>query len=272
MKRRTLIVICLAVFACVCVVFGASSVTAFASDADTGAKKVRLIDYAGLLTEGQNAEISARLDEISEKRECDIAIVTVGDFMPYDGAEPVDSIFAVELFADRIYDSMGFGYGESKDGIMLTVCLNSELRYYDILGNGYGTELMDVERESILDSMYDDMRSGNYADAFLCFAEECDDAIHDDKTVGIVGFAVAFGVGALFAFFVVSGMKAKLKTVAPQKSAADYIKTGSMEVTLERDIFLYKNVSRTQRVQESSSGGRSGGGGGGGRSHGGRSF
>ena len=61
-------------------------------------------------------------------------------------------------------------------------------------------------------------------------------------------------------------MKRKLKSVRPQKTASNYVRTGSFMLTKDLDLYLYRTVTRTRRA-ETSSGSRSSGGGsrGGGR-------
>lgn len=237
--------------------------------AETQSGKQRLTDYADILTDSEEESLSKLLDKISEKRECDIVIVTtVLDESEnyYYGEEEKAAI--TEAFADSFYDENGFGYGETRDGIMLTISMGP--RYYDILGNGYGDELMQADRDYILDEMYGYMSSGEYYQACKTFAKECEASIVDDKTVGLFGLVVAFGIGAVAALIVTGSMKAQLKSVALKRSAQGYVKPGSMKLNLQNDIYLYQTVTRTARPKDTSSGGRSGGGGG--RSHGGRSF
>ena len=56
-------------------------------------------------------------------------------------------------------------------------------------------------------------------------------------------------------------MAGKNRSVRPQNSAASYVRSGSMQLSMSRDIFLYQHVTRTPRQQNNS-----GSGGGGSRS------
>lgn len=49
-------------------------------------------------------------------------------------------------------------------------------------------------------------------------------------------------------------MKSRLKSVAPQRDATDYIRQGSMKLTNQRDLYLYREVHRTERPKETDSG------------------
>lgn len=64
-------------------------------------------------------------------------------------------------------------------------------------------------------------------------------------------------IGLMLSFVTVGKMKAKLTTVRAQAAANSYMKNGSMNITDSREMFLYKNVTRTKRSSESSGGGSS---------------
>ena len=59
---------------------------------------------------------------------------------------------------------------------------------------------------------------------------------------------------ALITALIVTGvMKSRLKSVAPQRDATSYVRQGSMKLTNQRDLYLYREVHRTERPKESSS-------------------
>ena len=64
-------------------------------------------------------------------------------------------------------------------------------------------------------------------------------------------------MGLVCALIIVGTMKAQLKTVRPALAAGSYVRKDSIKVKSERDIYLYRNVSRTEIVRESSSEGSS---------------
>ena len=91
------------------------------------------------------------------------------------------------------------------------------------------------------------------------------------NTVIITFFCMIFGftLGLIVALIATAIMRSKLKSVRHKYQAVDYVRPGSMNVTVAREIFLYHHVSRTPRPKDSDSGthfsssGRSHGGGGG---------
>lgn len=58
-------------------------------------------------------------------------------------------------------------------------------------------------------------------------------------------------------FVTVSKIKAKSTTVRTQSAANSYMKDGSLIPADSREMFLYKNVTRTKRSNERSEGGSS---------------
>ena len=90
-----------------------------------------------------------------------------------------------------------------------------------------------------------------------------------DRSLPLLETGVSSGVTGLLASLVyVSRERRKLRSVNARSQASEYYRKGSMDLTESRDIFLYRNVSRT-RIQwtTTSSGGHSGGGGGGSHVH-----
>jgi len=61
-------------------------------------------------------------------------------------------------------------------------------------------------------------------------------------------------------------MASQLKSVRPQTAARNYMKPNSLNLTVSRDLFLYRTVTRTPRPKSNSSSGGRGSSGGGSRS------
>lgn len=239
----------------------------------TAAQLPRLVDGADLLTDSEEQNILARLDEISERQQFDVVIVTTNTL---DGKSPM-------AYADDFYDDNGYGFGASYDGVLLLVSM--EDRDWWISTCGYGiTAFTDWGIDCLSDQFLPDLGNGFYEDSFETFIDGCDDYITLARNgkpfdVGQEPFDpgsalfISAVVGLIAAFVIVSSMKGQLKSVR-QQSAANYLKQDSMKITDARELFLYRNVSRTIRQTESSgssggsrthtsSSGRSHGGGGG---------
>ena len=206
-------------------------------------------DEANLLTSSEEEEIAEVLDDISRDYDAQIVIVT----LPELDSDP-------DYFVERLYDTMGFGYGKNHDGVLLLVCMDP--REYRILSNGAaGDAIEDDAIGAIGDAIVSDLSDGDYADAFLTFAEECEYYLDGYEN----GFPFPFGknllialvVGIVAGLIVVAVLAGQLKSVRKQNQARNYVKSGSMRLTMSNDIFLYRNVQRTKKESSSSSGSRS---------------
>lgn len=244
MKR--LISVALTVVLCI-------SLAVFASAADNSG---RLYDGADLLTASEEERILSRLDEVSEKYGADVVIVTV-DSIGYQSPGGAANYF---------YDEMGLDY----NGILLLISM--EERDWYILESGLCNDaITSSQRDEIGEKMVDDLSEGDYADAFETYINECEYYINGH----INGFSFEWGptllislvIGLVAALTVTSVMKAQLKSVRANDTATEYVRQGSMNVRVSRDIFLYRHISRTKKPESDSSGSRSGGGrsGGGGK-------
>lgn len=225
----------------------------------------RLVDNADLLTSSEETALMKYLDEISERQKVDIVIVTV---------ESTGSKSPMQ-YADDYFDYNGYGFGENFDGILLLISMEERDWYISTCGFGI-TALTDARIDYIGDKMLDDLKDGDYYSAFRIFAEQCDIFITRAKSGDFslpfnYGTALVFAlfIGCLVSFIVTGVMKGQLKTVRSEKDADSYIKSGSMNITEARDLYLYRVVNRRPRPKDTDSGGSSVHSSSSGRSHGG---
>ena len=216
-------------------------------------------DGADLLTDSQEAKLRQTLSEISAAYGAQVVVATVASS---------EGMYMDDL-VDHIYDSQGLGYGVNRDGVLLVVCM--DLREYQIIGNGFASQAINNSViDGICDVIVSDLSDGNYAAAFHQFADQC--AYYLDGYVNGFPFAagknllIALIVGLVVSVIVVLILKGQLKSVRQQNQADAYVKPGSMQLRIQQDLYLYRNVTRTKK--ESSSSGSSGGS----RSRGGGSF
>ena len=89
----------------------------------------RLNDQAAILTDAQYDDLLRRLDALSTRELFDIAILIEDTYSDYG----YDDIVA---FSDDIYDSLGYGYGENRDGVMLVLVMDTQDLYLTTCGYG----------------------------------------------------------------------------------------------------------------------------------------
>ena len=72
--------------------------------------------------------------------------------------------------------------------------------------------------------------------------------------LSIIWIPISFAIGLIVAIIVVGIMISKLKTVRMQPAASSYFKDGSLNITENRDLFLYNTVSRREKPKNNSNG------------------
>lgn len=214
----------------------------------------RLVDMADLLSDSEEADLSYMLDEISERQQVDVVVVTV-DSMEGESAT---------VYSDDFYDYNGYGFGEDRDGILLLVSM--EERDWSITTRGYGiTVVTDAGRDYISETIVDDLGLEDYVSAFTNFATLCDDFITqanegtpydadnlpDEGGFGIIGsFVIAYGIAFIIALISTGIMKGQLNSVHSQSGADTYMKQDSMQLTKKNDMFLYTRVDRRKKPEK----------------------
>ena len=117
------------------------------------------------------------------------------------------------------------------------------------------------------------MADGDYAGVFRTFVQWSDTYIDAARAghpydvnnlprepLSLMYLFLALGIGLVLAWVVVHVMKSQLRSVAFQENAASYVREGSMNLTNSRELFLYRDVHRTEHVEakdSDSSGGSS---------------
>ena len=243
-------------------------------------QKPLLVDDAGLLTEEESSALLNKLEDISQKYENEVGIVTVNSL---EGK-------TAEAYADDYYDYNGYGYGENDDGLLLLISMGEREWAISTYGYSHTAAFTDAGLEYISGQFQSKLSSGKYADAFNCFADQCDDFLRQAATgepydVGnmppkgkvhpfwlVTDLVVAF----LISFGLVKSKSKNLKSVKKQESAEAYERKGSMSLRRSTDSFVNRIVTqRTIRNEKDSSSSSSGGSSShtssSGRSHGGAS-
>lgn len=224
------------------------SITVFASSSSKN-----LIDEADILTEFDEEWLIDHIEEVSEKYNFDVVILTLNDLGGKTATE----------FADDYYDYNGY----RDDGILLLISMAE--RDWAVSTKGYGiTAFTDAGIDHIMENILPDLSEGNYYHAFSCFVDHCDDyvksanngTIYDVENLPKGDFPffqnviIALVVGFIIAFIATAVMKGQLKSVRAVYNAASYIKSGSFSITESRDLFLYSTIAKTPRQQSNSSG------------------
>ena len=247
LNQRIRTVFLVFVFFCAFFLFGIPS---------SAADLPRLVDQADLLTDSEESALSDRLDEISERHQFDVVVVTV------DSLEGETAV----VYADDFYDYNGYGFGDERDGILLLISM--EERDWCISTTGYGiTAFTDAGQAYISERFVTDLSVGDYAAAFTNFAVLCDafitqadtgepydiDHLPQEPFDLVWNLAVALIIAFVISLIVTGIMRGQLKTVHSPSEADNYIKQGSMHLTRKNDLYLYRHVDRRKKAENNSS-------------------
>lgn len=220
----------------------------------------RVVDEAGLLSTREEEKLEEELAEISERQQCDVAVVTVNGL---NGR-------SARNYADDFYDEHGYGMGADADGILLLIGM--ETREWYITTCGFGARaLTDDGITYISEKFLPNLSDGDYADAFKTYADLCDQFLTQAKKgtsydgsrmpkekMGMIWIPISAAIGFVLALLTAGAMRMQLKSVRSQTAAASYIKPGSRKLRVSRDIFLYRNVIKRERPKEHHEGGGGG--------------
>lgn len=255
-----------------------------------------VVDEADLLSDWEVSELESKAQALSESYGMDVVILTVWSL---DGK--TSDYYAQDYYTENLY-----GQGSDYSGVMLL--LSMEYRDWAIITCGDGNfVLTDYGIESIFSDISGYLAQDAYYDAFDTWLDELvryfeayedgepidgfggfydgpgsynpiegDDHIYYDEPAGfgdyVKAFLIALVIGLVVAGITLLVMRGKMNTARQQHGAASYLCQGTYDLHRHQDIFLYSQVSKVRRSNESSGGG--GGGstvrsGGGGRSFGG---
>ncbi|MCK0097238.1 TPM domain-containing protein [Yoonia sp. F2084L] len=122
-------------------------------------------DYADLLTDGQEQDLRAILDELYTERGIEFTVLTISRMSDYGHTGSIES------FATDVFNAWGIGDAERNDGLLLLVShLDRELRIE--VGAGYGTTLNDPMGRVIDTKIVPNFRLDEYADGIRAGVEE----------------------------------------------------------------------------------------------------
>ena len=227
-----------------------------------------VIDAAGLLTSDELGMLDEKAHNVTNAYGSCVGVIVLADTSDFSGN-------GRDIGMD-VYEAYDFGYGDSKDGILLFLGMDTRdcafVVYGDIAKRAY-TNYGQIQMEN---TVVPYLSNGEFAQAFDVFIDMCDEYLgqaaagapvdgyldpsmidesmraEDDST--LIKVAVSVGISLLIAFIVCSAWAAQMKTAKKKTTAHDYIPKNGFTLRTQSDMFLYRTQSRT-RIQSSSSGG-----------------
>lgn len=221
----------------------------------------RLDDMADVLSENDEADVAAKLDEVSAQLDADLVVVTVNDQILAGKTE--------EEFADDYYDSHLYAV----DGVLLLINVQNGNGWFSSVGKGiyaFSTENM----QACAEAMGPYLNTRDYAGAFKTFADKAGEFFNDtvngepvdidgngngqyepvdpyapsERTPATFGnilitIVIAFVIAFLISLIITAVMKGKMKSVISAVDADRYVDPNQCHITGSRDRFLYHTIT-----------------------------
>ena len=254
----------------------------------------KIIDNADLLTDAEEADLEAKAQDLADRYDMDVAILTV------------DSTYGsyIESYADDYYDNNGYGIGPDYSGVLLVLAMDTREWAISTCGDAIYA-LTDYGIEALFRAMATDLSYDEYYAAFDTYLDELpqyfdafqngepidgyhddydgpgsyepgtrDEVIYYDREPGLGDYLriifVSLLIGGAVGGIAILIMRGQMNTATAQTGAASYLTEGSFRLNRNLDLYLYSRVNRVRRQENSSRGGGSGvHRSSGGRSHGG---
>ncbi len=238
----------------------------------------KIYDFSNILTKEEEAVLKEKIDTFMQKYNKELIIVTYN--LPYSNDRENAT------FASDFYDYNDFGLDHKYyDGIVLFRNTYEADKYYDMYTFGEAQLYFDQTRyDDILDSIYNDLHSGNYLSGFSYFISRVDyyissgvpssmsnkyiDSMGYIKSNYVAPYGIAFLISLIVTIVVMSILINKNKMVKKATNASEYLNKATVNYTKKQDNFISTHTS-SYTISSSSGGGGGGGFSGGGSSGGG---
>ncbi len=199
-------------------------------------------DEAGLLSTEEIEEIQEKIDDIEDRYDISVAILTGDEYYAGD----------IRVWASDFYD-----YGDYKsDGLIFGI--NMANREYVIVSSGNIQDNFDSSAiDELLDLVNDEMVRGDYAGAILSFLDESayflanPDRINHDYLMTMLISSLVVAAIITIVFIVATSKSMKMKSL--KHEATNYIEAGSLKLNKKRDLFLYTTMYKTKINKSSGS-------------------
>lgn len=228
----------------------APCIVSFAKDTDSQ----RVFDEASLLKSRQISDIEAQIKKLEKKINTPVVIWTVPEVMTYDDDEKAEICWQF-LDEHGLIDEDENGKG----AIILFVQYLGTAGDNDLCIYSYGKmqdKFDDSKVESIMDAMYDDMRSHDFSGAFSTFVDEVKDTLI--RSVSVLWIIISAIIASIAGLIAVSAKKSeyKLSGSVYRYNLGDKSGTNLRE---QANILISENTTREIISSGSSGGSRSGG-------------
>lgn len=127
-----------------------------------------VVDNADILTDDQEAQLTARINELRRNNGQDFAFLSTDDFICFDPVE----------FGAFYWDHNGFGLGQDRSGVLVFIDMNIKMMV--IIVSGQTRADIDNEKvDMIINSAIPLLQRGDYCGAVMLALNMADEYIED---------------------------------------------------------------------------------------------
>lgn len=214
----------------------------------------KIVDDAQILTSNEELVLNQTAEAIADKYDMDVAIVVIETL---NGKH-------LETYASDYFRG-AYGLGSKNSGIIFLVTMAEQEWTVRTFGNA-ADAVSDYDIDEIMDSILDDLSSGNYHEAFSGFLDGVENEYKAYANRGFFRLLIALLIGAAIAGIALYFMRRNMNTARAQHGARSYMTDSSYNLYQCQDVYLYSRTSRVRKQQSSHTGSHGGGGSRGGRS------
>ena len=202
------------------------------------AKSSQVLDLASVMSAEDASALDSRLPSLQNSHGLTVVILTVPNILDQ----------SIQDFADNFYDNNRY----DENGILLMVDMNSS-QYY-ISTSGTAIEILsDRDLMQIEEAILPYFSEGRFYDGFSHFLDILPLYLGVEPDTGS-DFGLALLIGFVIALVILLIMRSSMNTKRAQRSAASYEVEGSYQLRRHQDLFLYSQVHKQPKPQNSSSG------------------
>lgn len=209
-------------------------------------ENARVVDQAGLLDSFEESSLEREIAEIADEYRFDVVIVFVEDI----------GYSTPTAFADDYFDYNGYGYGSSRDGILLLVSMEERDWYISTSGSGID-EFSDRTLDSIGGDVAGYLSDGDYYEAAKTFIVSTEAVLSGEYKTSdgslFIAELIVIAVSLVLAFAIAGAVKRSMNNSRKQTNASDYVPGNGIDLTVARDTYLYSTVTKV-KIESSSSG------------------
>lgn len=227
-----------------------------------------VIDNADLLTDSEESALEQKAAYLQQQYNTDIVILTVDSL---NGK-------SAQNYADDYFDD--HHYGECGSGILFLLAMSEREWYISTYGDmiyavtDYGVQDLGENAvwyfgegyyydgfDGYLDNLTRYLQAYQNGSPITGNADYSGDYYHGDRETTVYydssspNILISLLIGILVAAVVILIMRSSMNTMRKQSHASSYLQSGSFHLKTRHDLFLYSNVTKTRKPQNTGSGG-----------------